>query len=58
MVESEMVRYKVHEVFELHELKLFAYKILPEVNYRKSNLYVDEHYNFAFKCFLIILMQD
>lgn len=53
-----MVRYKVHEVFELHELKLFAYKILPEVNYRKSNLYVDEHYNFAFKCFLIILMQD
>lgn len=57
MVEFQMQRYKVCEVKEINELKLFAYKILTQVNYRKSNIYVDQHSNFPLKCFLVILMQ-
>ncbi len=58
MIESQINKYKVYQVTDINELKLFAYKILTEVNYRKSNIYLDKHINFPFKCFLMILMQN
>lgn len=58
MIEKDIEKYKVHNITEANELKLFAYKILTEINYRRTNIYVDKHENFALKCFLIILMQD
>lgn len=58
MVAAEVDRYDVRKVVDAHELKLYAYKILAEVNYRKSNLYIDKHTKFPLKCFLMILMED
>ncbi len=58
MIERDIDRYKVRDITEVGELKLFAYKILTQINYRRSNIYVEKHQNFALKCFVIILMQE
>lgn len=36
----------------------FATKVMAEVSFRKTNLYMEQHPNFVYKSFLLILLEE
>jgi hypothetical protein len=56
MVEYEVNRHEVFNLRDYRSLRLHSYKILSEVQCRKSNIYGEEEHSFGFKIYLINIM--
>lgn len=58
IVEYEVNRHEVYNLKDYRSLRLHAYKILAEVQCRKSNIYGQQQHSHAFKIFLIRVMKN
>ncbi len=48
----------MQRIKDYRSLRLLAYKILAEIQCRKSNIYGDKFHNYSFKIFLINVMNN
>lgn len=46
----------MYKIKDYRSLRLHAYKILAEIQCRKSNIYGDRFHNYSFKIFMINIM--
>jgi len=58
MVQYEIERNQITQITEQNELVMMAYKVLADIGEKQAKIYVDKHFNFAYKSFLIILMEE
>ena len=56
MVEHEVDRHQVTKIKTYRSLKVYTYKIIAEVQCRKSNIYGDKQHSYALRIFLIAVM--
>ena len=57
MVQHEISRHHLHEIKNYRSFKVHAYKILAEVQCRKSNIYGDQEHKHALKVYITQLMK-
>lgn len=58
MVDHEIDRHDMLRIRDYRSLRLHAYKILAEIQCRKSNIYGDRFHNYSLKIFLINVMNN
>jgi hypothetical protein len=58
MVDHEIARHDMQRIRDYRSLRLHAYKILSEIQCRKSNIYGDRFHNYSLKIFLINVMNS
>ena len=56
MVRYEVQRHELHTIKSYRSLKVHTYKIMAEVQCRKSNIYGPQEHDHAFKIYLIEIM--
>ncbi len=57
MIEYQVNRHQIAKIKSYRSLKIYTYKILAQVQCRKSNIFGDQEHSYSFKVYLIKIMK-